>query len=149
VAGRAGSRKTQVIADGRVLMTLIALQDGMRAKQWKSVEVLLNRLDRNLPSEDGMALGAILAELSAVNVGVTIGAVLANVGEYRLGVASRAGYFFVHAAQRVPRGIVVEFWNGANGDPACVGVAIFAGNGEGTMRTSARLPLGGCRHDNG
>ena len=92
-----------------------------------------------------MALGAVRAELSAVNVGVTIGAVLANVGENRLGVASRAGYFFVHAAKRVARGVVVEFGNGANGGPAGVRVAIFAGNVEGTVRTSARLPLGGCR----
>jgi len=130
-------------------MALLALQDGMRAEQRESVEVLLNRLDRNLPAEDGMALGAVLAELSAVNVGVTIGAVLANVGEYRLGMASRAGYFFVHAAKRVPRGVVVEFGNGANGYPTGVGVAIFAGNGEGSMRTSARLSLGGCGHDNG
>ena len=130
-------------------MALIALQNGMRAEQRKSVEVLLNRLDRYLPAEDGMALGAILAELSAVNVGVTIGAVLANVGKNRLGVASRAGYFFVHAAKRITRGIVVEFRNGANGDPAGVGVAIFTGNVEWTMRTSARLSLGGCGHNNG
>ena len=130
-------------------MALIALQYRVRAEQWKSVEVLLNRLDRYLPSEDGMALGAVLAELSAVNVGVTIGAVLANVGKNRLGVASRAGYFFVHAAKRVTRGVVVEFWYGANGNPAGVGVAIFTGNVERPVRTSARLSLGGCGHNNG
>jgi len=28
-------------------------------------------------------------------------------------------------------------------------VAILAGDGEGTMRTSARLPLGGCGNGNG
>jgi hypothetical protein len=130
-------------------MALIALQDGMRAEQWKSVEVLRNRLDRYLPSEDGMALGTILAELSAVNVGVTIGAVLANVGKNRFYVASCAGYFFMHAAKRVARGVVVEFRNGANGGPACVRVAIFAGNVERAVRTSARLSLGGCGHNNG
>ena len=130
-------------------MALIALQDGMRAKQWKSVEMLLNRLDRYLPSQDGMALGAILAELSTVNVGVTVGAVLAHVGKNRFCMASRAGYFFVHAAKRVPRGVVAEFRNGANGRPAGVRVAIFAGNVERAVRTSARLSLGGCGHDNG
>jgi hypothetical protein len=130
-------------------MALIALQDRMRAEQRKSVEVLLNRLDRYLPAEDGMALGAILAELGTVNVSVTIGAVLANVGKNRFYVASRAGYFFVHAAKRVPRGVVVEFWNGTYGGPAGVGMAIFAGNVEWTVRTSARLPLGGCGQDNG
>jgi len=130
-------------------MALIALQYRVRAEQWKSVEVLLNRLDRDLPSEDGMALGAVLAELSAMNVGVTIGAVLANVGKNRFCVASRAGNFFVHAAKRVTRGVVVEFGNGANGGPAGVRVAIFAGNVERAVRTSARLSLGGCGHDNG
>lgn len=96
-----------------------------------------------------MALGAVLAELSAMNVGVTIGAVLANVGEYRLGVAPRAGNFFMHAAKRVTRGVVVEFGNGTNGDPAGVGVAIFTGNVEWAVRTSARLSLGGGGQGNG
>ena len=149
MAGRAGSRKSQVISDGRVLVALIALQDGMRAEQRESVEVLLNRLDGNLPPKDGMALGAVLAELGTVNVGVTIGAVFSNVRKNRFDVASRAGYFFVHATQRVARGVVVEFWNGTNGGPAGVGMAIFAGNVEWTVRTSARLPLGGCGQDNG
>ena len=149
VAGRACRRETQVIADGRVLMALVALQDGMRTEQWKSIEVLLNRLDRYLPAEDGMALGAVLAKLSAVNVGVTIGAILANVRENRLGVTPRAGHFFVHAAKRIPRGVMIEFGNGANGSPACVRVAIFAGNVEGTVRTPARLSLGDCGHDHG
>ena len=92
-----------------------------------------------------MALRAVRSELGAMNVGVTIGAILANVGEHRLGVASGAGHFFVHAAKRVPRGVVIEFGDGANGSPAGVGVAIFAGNVQGTVRTSARLPLGGRR----
>jgi len=96
-----------------------------------------------------MALGAVLAELGAVNVGVTIGAVFSNVRKYRFDVAARAGYFFVHATQRVARGVVVEFWNGTNGGPAGVGVAIFAGNAERPMRTSAGLSLGDCGHDYG
>ena len=130
-------------------MALIALQGGMRTEQRESVEVLLNRLDRHLPSEDAVALGAVLAELSAMNVGVTIGAVLANIGEYRLGVAPRAGNFFMHAAKRVSRGVMVEFWYGANGDPTGVGVAIFAGTREWAVRTSARLSLGSGGQDNG
>jgi len=149
MAGRAGRRKPQVISDCGVLMTLLALDYRVRAEQRKSIEVLLNRLHRHLPSENRVALSAVRAELSAMNVGVTIGAILANVGENRLGMASRAGYFFVHAAKRVPRGVVIEFGNGANGNPACVRVAIFAGNVEGTVRTPARLSLGDCGHDHG
>jgi len=125
----AGRRKPQVIADGCIFMAFLALDYSVGAEQRKSVEVLLDRLDRHLPAEYGMALGAVLAKLSAMNVGVTIGAVLANLGENRPGVATCAGYFFVHAAKRIPRRVMVEFRNGANRSPACVGVAIFARNG--------------------
>jgi hypothetical protein len=45
VARLACGRKPQVIADGGVLMALIAFHGSMRAEQRKSVEVLLNRLD--------------------------------------------------------------------------------------------------------
>jgi hypothetical protein len=128
VAGRAGRRKSQIISDRSILMTFLALDYRVRAEQRKSIEVLLNRLDRRAPSENRVALRAVRAELSAVNVGVTIGAILANVRENRLGMAPRTGHFFVHAAKRVPRGVVIEFGNGANGSPASVGVAIFAGN---------------------
>jgi hypothetical protein len=126
-------------------MALLAFHYSVRAEQWKPVEVLLNRLDRHLPSENRMALRAVCAELSTVNVSMAIGAVLPNVGKNRFGVASRAGNFFVHAAKGVLRRVVVEFGYGANGGPACVRVAIFAGNVERTMRTPARLPLRGCQ----
>jgi len=89
-----------------------------------------------------VALRAIGAELRAVNVGVTICAPLSDVRENRLGMASRAGHFFVHAAKRIARGVMVEFGDGANGGPARVRVAVLARNNEGTMRTSAGLPLG-------
>jgi hypothetical protein len=142
VAGGTGSGKTQVIPDGWILVALIALQDGVRTEQGKSVEVLLNGLHRHLPAEHGVALGAVFPELGAVNVGVAIRTILSNVGKDRLGMASRAGHFFVHASQRVPRGVVIEFGNGANGRPACIRVTILAGNDQWPVRTSARLPLG-------
>jgi len=149
VARRTGRRKPQVISDRGVFMALPTFHYSVRTKQRKAIEMLLNRLDRYLPAEDRVALGAVRAELSAVNVGVAIGAVLTNIGENWFGMASGAGYLFMHAAKRVPRGVVVEFGNGANGGPACVRVAIFAGSGEGAVRTPARLPLGDCRHDKG
>ena len=149
VAGRAGSRKPNVISDRGVFMAILAFHHGVRAEQWKPVEVLLHRLDRNPPAENRVALGAAGAELGAVNVCVTIGAIFSNVGENRPGMTSRAGYFLVHAAKRVPRGVVVKFGYGSDRGPACVRMAIFAGNGEGTMRASARLPLGESGHDNG
>lgn len=96
-----------------------------------------------------MALGAIGAKLPAVDVGVTIGAALSNVGKNRPGVASGAGHFLVHSAQRVPRAVMIEFRNGADRNPTGAGVAILAGNRERPVRTAAGLPLGGCGHGYG
>lgn len=89
-----------------------------------------------------MALRTVGAELPAVNVGVAIRAILAYVGEYRLGVASGAGHFFMHPAQRIPRGVVIELGDGPDGSPTGVGVAVFAGDIESSVRTPAGLPLG-------
>ena len=119
----------------------------MSTQQRKSVEVVLNRLGRNLPAERRVALGAIGAKLAAVNIGVAIGAILANIGEHRLGMAARAGYFLVHAAKRVARGVVIEFGNGAYGSPARIGVAILAGDVQGSVRTPFGLLLRGCCTD--
>ena len=147
VARLAGRRKPQVISDRGVCVALLTLYDGVRAEQRKPIEVLLDRLDRNLPAKNCVALGAVGTELRAVNVSVAIGAVLANASENRLGVASRAGYFFVHAAKRVSRGVMVELRNGADGGPAGGRVAIFARNVQWTVRTSAWLSLSGGRCD--
>jgi hypothetical protein len=78
---------------------------------------------------------------------VAIGAILACVGKNRFCVTAGAGYFFVHAAERVPCRVMVEFGDGADRGPAGVRVAIFAGNAERSVRTSAGLPLSGCGED--
>ena len=142
VAGRARSRKPQVIAHCGVRVALLAFHNRVRTQERKSVEMLLNRLHGRLPTENRVALRAVGAQLSAMDVGVAIGALLSNVGENRLGVASGARHLLMHAAERVARRVVVEFGNCANGGPTCVRVAIFAGSREGTVRTSARLSLG-------
>ena len=123
-------------------MALLAFHHSMRAEQRKPVKVLLNQLHRYPPAQNRVALGAIGSELRTVNIGMTIGAFLSNISENRLGVALRAGYFFVHPTKRVPRGVMVEFGYGTNRRPPYVRVAIFAGNVQGTVRTTARLPLG-------
>src|SRR5579872_5187608 len=113
----------------------------MGAQQRKAVEVLLYRLHRDLPAKYRVALRAVRSELRSVDVRVAIRAVLPDIGEHRLGMASGAGNFLVHAAKRVARGVMVEFRNGPDGRPVGVGVAVFAGNIERSVRTTARLPL--------
>jgi hypothetical protein len=73
---------------------------------------------------------------------VAIRTIFSYVGEYRLGMAAGAGHLLMHPAQRIPRGVVIELWDGPDGSPTGIGVAVFAGNVEGTVRTSAGLPLG-------
>jgi hypothetical protein len=53
--------------------------------------------------------------------------------------------FLVHAAQRIPRFVVIKFRNGADGAPASGGVAVLAGNGQRSVRTTRGLPLR-CGH---
>jgi hypothetical protein len=149
VAGCALRRQTQVVSDGGVLVAFLAFHNRVRTEERKAVEMLLNGLHGNLPTKHCMALRAVLAKLRAVNVSMALRAVLPNVGENRLGVASRAGNFFVHAAKRIASAVVVEFRKGADRRPACVGMAIFAGDGQRSMRTSARLSLGDRGQGNG
>lgn len=92
-----------------------------------------------------MALGAVGSELSAVNVRVAIGAVLPHIGEDGLDVALRAGDFLVQPAERIARGVVIEFGDRADRAPARVGVAILTGNGQRAVRTPGALPLCGSR----
>ena len=53
-------------------MTGIAFQSRMSAHQREAVEVILNRLHRDVPAIHGVALFTIGAELSPVNVRVAI-----------------------------------------------------------------------------
>ena len=122
-------------------MAILALHRCVGAKKGKPVLVILDLLDGNLPAANRVALGAIRAEFSAVDVRVTIGAIPAHVSENGLGVALRASHFFVHATQWIVGFVVVKFGDGPDGLPAGGGVAVFAGNIQGSVRTSGSLPL--------
>jgi hypothetical protein len=133
------------LSDSSAFVTLLALHHSVRTKQRKSVEVLFDGLNGDIPTERGVALGAVGAHLTAMNIGVAVRAILADVAEYGLEVAFRAVKFFVHAAKRISRGVVVEFRHAANRRPACAGVTVLTRNGKGAMRTPARLSLSSSR----
>jgi hypothetical protein len=130
------------LSDSGTFVTLLAFHHSVPTKQRKSVEVLLDRLNRDIPTKHGVALSAVGAELTAMNIRVAICAILADVGEYRPEVAFRAVNFLVHAAKGKSRGVVVEFRKGANWAPACACVTVLARNVERPVRTPARLLLG-------
>lgn len=70
-----------------------------------------------------------------MNIGVAILASLPHVGEDRLDVALSAVHRHVHAAQRIPCLIVIEFRNCANRTPRTRCVTVLTGNSEIAVRT--------------
>jgi hypothetical protein len=127
-------------------MAVLALYGRVSPKQREAILVILYLLDRNAPSLHGMALSAIRAHLPLVDIGVTVLTLLASVSKHRLDVALRALNFFVHAAQRILRFVVVELRNTADGAPSTGGVAVFAGDLQGAVGASrsVALRLGPC-----
>lgn len=77
---------------------------------------------------------AVGAKLTAMDVGVAIGAVGTHVLEDQVGVAPGAANSLVHAAQRIPGLIVIEFGIGADRRPTGIRVAVLAGRRDGTVR---------------
>lgn len=90
-----------------------------------------------VPSFDRVTLLAIRPELPAVNIRMAIGAARSDVSENQADVALRASHFFVHAQQRIFRLVVIEFRDPANRLPACVRVAIFAGDCDKSVRIAS------------
>jgi hypothetical protein len=88
--------------------------------------MLLNVLNRDLPSTDGVALLAVGSQLALVNVGVTVLATLSDVGENRPHMTLSAAYRLVHAAQSIFRLVVIEFRNAADWFPSRRCVAVLA-----------------------
>lgn len=141
VAGGTLRRKPDVISNCGIRVAGVALHNCVRTEQWKPVEVVLNRLRGNLPAKRGVALRAILSHLRAMNVRVAIRAIFSHVGEYRFRVAAGARNLRVHSAERIFGRIVIKFGDGANRRPAGIGVAIFAGDIQCSVRTPFRLLL--------
>lgn len=129
------------LADGRALMTLIALQSGVCTEKGKAILVILYLLDGRVPSADGVALRTVGAKFPTVNISVAVRAGFANISEDGLDVALRTANFFVHAAQRIRGFIVVELHVAADRPPAVRGMAIFARDGERAVRAARALSL--------
>ena len=111
----------------------------MRAHQRKAILVILNLLNRNLPSLDGVALLTAGAELAFVNVGVAIRAFRPDVAENQFRMTGGAGHLLVHAAQRIPGLVMIELRDTADGLPTAESVTILARNVQRPVRTMRRL----------
>ena len=126
VARVALERKPLKLADGRSLVTTVALQRGMAADQRKPVLVIPDGLNRHLPALHVVATFAVCTHLPVMDVGVTIPAPGAGIGKNRFRVTLRARQVFVHTQQREAGFTVIKFRNSAYRFPSENGVAILA-----------------------
>jgi len=133
---RFASRR-QSVEDSRrsSLVALLAGHGRVRAKQREAILVILHLLHGNVPALDGVALLTIRTHLPAVNIRVAVGAILSHVGEDWLYVALNARHFFVHAAQRIVRLVVIKLRHRADRAPARRRVTVFARNRQRPVRT--------------
>jgi hypothetical protein len=98
VAGVALRRKTLELTYRRALVTRVAIDRGMRPDQREAIQVLIDLLNRNIPTLDGVTLFAVGAHLGLMNVRVTLAALRSDIREDGLDVALRAGNALVHSA---------------------------------------------------
>ena len=127
VTGVAIRRHRLEAADGAPLVACIAIHSRVCARQRKTIVVLLQLLNRNLPSANGMALLAISSQLALVDVGMAVLTALSNIGKNRPDVTLSAADAGVHAPQGIFGLVVFEFRNGADGSPGIGSVAVLAG----------------------
>jgi len=82
-----------------------------------------------------------------MNIGMAVLASLSHAGEHRFHVTLGAGHGLMHAPERVPRLIVIEFGNRADRPPRVGGMAVLAGNVKISVRTvrTCHLRLRGAR----
>ena len=146
----ASGGKPLKLPDGGTLVAIIALKRGVGAEEREAVLVIFELLHRDVPALDGVALSTVRAHLALVNVGMTVLAILSHIGKNRFHVALRALHFFMHPAEGILGLVVIEFRVCADGAPGSGGVAVFARDREGTVRTSSSPLLrpfsgrGGC-----
>ena len=126
MAGIALRRHRLEFAGGGSFVAGIAVDRSVRPSQRKAGVMLLNLLNGDLPSPDGVASLAVRPQLALVNVGVTILATLSNISENRPDMAFSAAHRLMHAAQRILGLVVIEFRNAADWFPCGRCVAVLA-----------------------
>ena len=122
-------------------MAIVTLHRGVSAKQGEAVLVFLQLLSCGVPPLNRVALRAVRAHFSLVDVGMTILTIFPHIGEDRFRVAQGALDFSVHAAKGILGFVMVKFRYRANRTPTCGGVTVLTRDRKGPVRTSRRLPL--------
>lgn len=128
MAGNALGGKPLILPDCRALVASLARHGGVRAEKREAILVIFKLLRRNRPTEHGMAARAIRAHLALVDVRMAVLTILTDVCKNWIYVASGTLHFFVHAAERVFRFVMIELRNFADRPPCRGGMAVFARN---------------------
>lgn len=100
-------------------MAAIAVGNGMRTQQWKTVLVCTNRFHSRLPSNHCVATLTIRPKLTAMEIGVAILALFTHVDKILVDMTGSAWNILVQPTQRITSFcIVAEFWRGFDRVPA-------------------------------
>jgi hypothetical protein len=107
-------------------VTGITVDRRVRPDKREAVLMLIDVVDRHLPSGVPMADVTLRRVLSAMNVRVTILALISNFGEYQVGVAVLATNALMHPTQSEAGRPMIELQNVAKGFPTLGSMAILA-----------------------
>jgi hypothetical protein len=127
--------------DCSYLVAGVAIDCRMRANERKPVLMLINSVNRNLPTRIAVAQVTLGSILAPVNIGMTVLALSTDVRKNRIDVALLALHFRMETAKRKTCPAVVELWNSSYGHPALCGVAIFTPDIKSAVRTLCRSTL--------
>jgi len=134
MAGVTCRREALKLATGRALVALVALNQRMGTYERKAIVMLIDCIQRNIPTFHCVAAFAVCAELAAMNIGMAIRTARADIFEDKLCMALRAGYLLMHAAQWIACLVVIEFWVRPDGLPTGVSMTVLAGRSDGAVR---------------
>ena len=141
MAGITLRRESLELSRCSTFVARLAVDCCVRTDQRKTILVIADSRDRNVPALYGVTRLAMCTELPAMNVRMAIRAFLSDVCENELHRALRAQHFFVHSAQWIVGFIVAKFRNTANRLPTERRVAIFARDSECAMGIARSLLL--------
>lgn len=116
MAADARRPQSEELAAGCPAVAIVALQRGMGAEQWETIQVAANRIHIHTPAVNRVAILAAGAELPAMDIWVAISALLTNVSKNFSHMAGITRDILMHAAQRISGfTIVVKFDSLPNG----------------------------------
>lgn len=106
----------------------------MRAHERKAVLVVVHGTCGYTPAANRVALLAVAAHLTAVNIRVAIGAALTHIRKNQLDMTLCARNAHMHFAQWVSGLVVIKVGSWSDRLPACRSVTAFARDAEVSMR---------------